>query len=143
VQYFRRFFLIRLAGDGLPMGFLVRVFTWWNSATFGTWLMTRFRGLEVGTDEFGNRYYTERNGGPRRWVVYAGEVEGSQVPPQWNAWLHHTVDEVPAPESRRPWERPHEPNPTGTADAYHPKGSTLGLGERSPTTGDYEPWRPA
>ena len=74
--------------------------------TLGTRLLTWFRGEAVGTDSFGNRYYRERGsrklrrGGGRfsrekRWVIYQGEPEGSKVPPEWHAWLHHTVDEVP------------------------------------------------
>ncbi|HTV45056.1 MAG TPA: NADH:ubiquinone oxidoreductase subunit NDUFA12 [Stellaceae bacterium] len=123
--------------------------------SLGTRLLTLLRGDYVGTDSLGNRYYREkgrrtlsRGGGrfsrEKRWVVYDGEPEGSKVPPEWHAWLHHTVDEVPQPEARAryPWEKPHQPNPTGTPLAYHPPGSILRGGRRAPTTGDYEPWTP-
>jgi NADH:ubiquinone oxidoreductase subunit len=119
----------------------------------GTWLLTRLRGELVGSDSYGNRYYRLRGDKPsgrgggrfsreRRWVIYRGEPEGSKVPPEWHAWLHHTVDEIPGPRPRYAWEKPHEPNLTGTARAYHPRGSVLRGSHRAPTTGDYEPWSP-
>ena len=99
--------------------------------------MTWFRGALVGTDQFGNRYYRLKSRAPlkkegggrfsreRRWVIYKGEAEASKVPPQWHAWLHHTVDEVPS-DTATPhyaWEKPHQPNLSGTPDAYRPPGS--------------------
>jgi len=121
--------------------------------TLGTWILTRLRGELVGSDEYGNRYYrlkgdkpSGRGGGrfsrERRWVIYQGEPEGSKVPPEWHAWLHHTVDEVPAERQRYPWEKPHQPNLTGTPGAYHPRGSVLRGGHRARAAGDYEPWTP-
>ena len=122
-------------------------------ATLGTWLLTWLRGELVGADAYGNRYYrlhgdkpTRRGGGrfsrERRWVIYNGEPEGSKVPPEWHAWLHHMVDEVPQPRQRYPWEKDHQPNMTGTPLAYHPHGSVLRGGHRVRATGDYEPWSP-
>ena len=123
--------------------------------TIGTRLLTWFCGERVGTDQFGNRYYRERRrraltrGGGRasrekRWVMYQGEPEASKVPPEWHAWLHHTIDEVPRPEARTryPWEKEHQPNMTGTPYAYHPPGSILRGARRPHSTGDYEPWQP-
>jgi NADH:ubiquinone oxidoreductase subunit len=123
--------------------------------TFGTRLLTWFCGELVGTDSLGNRYYREkgrrefpRGGGrfsrEKRWVIYAGEPEGSKVPPEWHAWLHHTVDEVPRPDGRRryPWEKEHRPNLTGTPYAYRPPGSILRGGGSRPVATDYEPWTP-
>jgi NADH:ubiquinone oxidoreductase subunit len=85
--------------------------------TLGTWILTRLRGALVGSDQYGNRYYrlkgdkpTGRGGGrfarERRWVIYKGAPEGSKVPPEWHAWLHHTVDEVPGERQRYAWEKP-------------------------------------
>ena len=121
--------------------------------TLGTRLLTWLRGRYVGTDSLGNRYYRDkgaralRRGGGRtsrekRWVVYKGEPEGSKVPSEWHAWLHHTVDEVPQPRNRHPWEKEHLPNMTGTPQAYRPSGSILRGGKRASSTGDYEPWTP-
>jgi NADH:ubiquinone oxidoreductase subunit len=52
------------------------------------------------------------------------------------------VNEVPQPRQRYPWEKPHQPNMTGTPLAYHPPGSVLRGGHRPRATGDYEPWIP-
>ena len=122
-------------------------------ATFGTLLLTWLRGVRVGTDAYGNRYYRlkgdrpQRLGGgrfsrERRWVIYRGEPEGSKVPPEWHAWLHHMVDEMPQPRQRYEWEKDHQPNMTGTPLAYRPQGSVLRGGQRASATGDYEPWSP-
>jgi NADH:ubiquinone oxidoreductase subunit len=79
----------------------------------------------------------------RRWVLYNGEPEASKVPPEWHAWLHFTVEQAPTGERPKPkFEKPHQPNLTGSAGAYHPPGSVLGEGRRAKATGDYEPWRP-
>lgn len=123
--------------------------------TIGTRIMTWLRGELVGTDTFGNRYYREKSHAPlkrgggrfsreKRWVIFKGETEASRVPPQWHAWLHHTIDEVPkdAGHPKYPWEKPHQPNLSGTANAYRPPGSLLMGGHRQPAAGDYEPWQP-
>lgn len=125
------------------MGLFKEIFAWWTGNTWGTRLWTWRKGVLVGEDESGNRYYRERNG-RRRWVVYNGPAEPSRVPPDWHGWLHYTVDTPPTEENYRPrpWEKPHRPNMTGTAQAYRPPGSTLRPGPRPPTGGDYEPWRP-
>ena len=122
-------------------------------ATLGTWLLTWLRGERVGADDYGNQYYRLKNFRPqplgggrfsreRRWVIYKGEPEGSKVPPEWNAWLHHMHDEVPTPRQRYPWEKPHQPNLTGTPEAYRPRGHDYKGGQRARATGDYEPWTP-
>lgn len=121
--------------------------TWWKRETLGTALFTWRKGNFVGSDEYGNRYFNEIGEvigrRRRRWVLYNGEVEGSKVPAEWHAWLHHTMDTLPPAEKlRQNWEKPHTANLTGTAEAYRPSGAVNGSGNRAPTTGDYEPWRP-
>jgi len=118
-------------------------------ATIGTRILTWLRGEFVGEDELGNRYYRER-GKPhdrweRRWVIYNGEDEASLVPPLWHQWLHKTIHTPPSEErvEQKPWQKEHRPNRTGTAAAYRPRGHELMGGERAPTPGDYEPWRPS
>jgi NADH:ubiquinone oxidoreductase subunit len=123
--------------------------------SIGTRLYTWLKGELVGTDQFGNRYYREKGarklvkgGGmpsrERRWVLYNGIAEASRVPPQWHAWLHHTVAEVPraGEETEHPWQKTHLPNLTGTPLAYRPPGSVLRGAHRAPSTSDYEPWTP-
>lgn len=120
---------------------LADIFTWWNGATMGTRFWTWRKGEFVGEDEAGNRYYRERNG-DRRWVIYNGVAEASAIPPGWHGWIHHRVDTPPAAYQPREWQKPHEPNLTGTAYAYRPKGSILGAPERPKSDGEYEAWTP-
>ena len=131
--------------------FLLKLFTWWNSQTFGTQLWTWRFGEFVGTDEQGNRYYRTKGGEidptlhfERRWVIYNGLAEASRIPAAWHGWMHHTVDVPPTKENYKPreWEKPHVPNMTGTPAAYRPSGSTLASGRRPKATGDYQPWTP-
>jgi NADH:ubiquinone oxidoreductase subunit len=112
----------------------------------GTWLFTLIKGRRIGVDSFGNIYYAERRARPghrlRRWVAYSGPVEASRVPPEWHAWLHYTTDEPLAERPRRPWEKPHLPNATGTPASYRPPGHDYRGGRRDRATGDYEAWTP-
>ncbi len=128
---------------------LLPIFTWWNGQTFNTWFHTLLYGKAVGKDEFGNTYYRSRKIDPalgfeRRWVIYAGVSEGSETPPGWYGWLHHTVDTPPTKEDYKPreWELPHLPNLTGTPDAWRPPGSMLRANARPKATGDYDAWTP-
>lgn len=116
------------------------IFTWWNSATFGTRFFTSRKGIKVGEDDQGNIYYKEKNG-HRRWVIYKnGPVEASRVPADWHGWLHYTMDTPPTeqPLPVKNWEKEHQPTVTGTEDAYSP----LHAGNRAATTSDYEAWKP-
>jgi NADH:ubiquinone oxidoreductase subunit len=123
--------------------FLLQFFTWWNGQTLGTRFWTWRRGNFVGEDEFGNRYYSEKNGA-RRWVIYNGTAEASAIPPGWHGWMHHRVDTPPPSESykAREWQKPHQPNLTGSSKAYRPQGSLAVAGERPRVTGDYDAWTP-
>ncbi len=115
--------------------------------TIGTRLFTWLHGRAVGGDAQGNRYFEERQPRPgfraRRWVLYAGAPEASDVPPEWHAWLHYTTDAPLAEAPRRPWQKPHEPNLTGTPAAYFPPGHDYRGGLRPIASGDYEAWTPA
>ncbi len=129
------------------MGIFKNIFTWWEGATFGTWLNTRARGTLVGQDSLGNAYYqggAQTNGSPRRWVMYAGANDASRVPPEWHGWLHGQVDDVPdrALPPPRVWEAAPTPNLTGTNQAYLPGGALAAGGRRAEATGDYEAWSP-
>ena len=114
----------------------------------GTLFYTWLKGVSVGTDEFGNRYYRARNatlhGREKRWVIYKEVVDGSQVPPHWHAWLHHLTAMPLTSEviETKEWQKSHLPNQTGTANAYRPKGHAYLGGKRDRATGDYEPWSP-
>ena len=113
----------------------------------GTWLFTKLKGRQVGSDMMGNTYYEERQPRAgatrtRRWVIYGGAPEASEVPPEWHAWLHYTIDPPLPVTGRRPWQKPHQPNPTGTASSYRPPGHDYQGGQRARATGDYEAWTP-
>lgn len=124
------------------------IFSWWNDATIGARFDINRRARLVGKDEQGNAFYEERKpsleGRKRRYVIYKGVAEPSKVSADWHGWLHHTFDEPPttAPLPRKSWETDHQPNLTGTINAYHPKGSLAETGERAKASGDYEAWRP-
>lgn len=127
--------------------FLLQFFTWWNGQTLGTRFHTWRHGTEVGRDEFGNIYYqggTDSEGRTRRWVIYANLAEASAIPPGWHGWMHHRVDVAPSQENYRPreWQKPHQPNLTGSSAAYRPKGSLLSRTHRPQVTGDYDAWTP-
>ena len=129
------------------MGINLNPFTWWTGASWGTVLYGLRGKARVGEDGLGNVYYEggrDTHGNPRRWVIYAGSNEGSRVPPEWFAWIHHQVDAVPdkALPPPRPWQKPAVPNMTGTAFAYRPSGALEKGGKRAAATGDYEPWTP-
>ncbi|MEL6206963.1 MAG: NADH:ubiquinone oxidoreductase subunit NDUFA12 [Pseudomonadota bacterium] len=114
---------------------------WWDGQTLGTKLFTSRYGEKVGEDSEGNIFYRNADGS-RRWVIYNGEMEASRVSPEWHGWLHHTYDAPPtdAPLPRKEWEKPHQPNLTGTALAYAPPGSIRR--ETPADRKDYEAWSP-
>jgi NADH:ubiquinone oxidoreductase subunit len=120
---------------------VLRVFTWWNGQTLNTQLFTWRKGISVGDDAQGNKYYETRDG-KRRWVIFNGEIEASRVSPDWHGWLHHTFADAPTktPMVHKSWEKPHLDNLTGTAKAYAPAGSIRHSDVA--VRRDYEAWRP-
>ena len=113
--------------------------------SFGTWLHTKLHGIKVGEDSTGNVYYKSKRlrfaGREERWVVYNGEAEASKVPPEWHAWLHHTTD-APIDAPTRPWQKPHQPNMTGTDKAYLPPGHDRRGGDAPKMGTGYTAWKP-
>ena len=69
--------------------------------SFFTWTA---RARKIGTDQMGNIYYeaSAMKGykRPRRWVIYNGQPEASNVPPEWHGWLHHQTNIVPDEKKR-------------------------------------------
>lgn len=120
---------------------LLRSVTWWNGQTLNTQLYTWRKGAKVGEDTQGNVFYRNRDDS-RRWVIFNGESEATRIEPDWHGWLHHTCQEPPTeqPPSRKPWQKPHIENLTGTALAYAPAGS---IRRAAPDQRrDYEAWSP-
>ncbi|WP_316355220.1 NADH-ubiquinone oxidoreductase subunit NDUFA12 family protein [Candidatus Trichorickettsia mobilis] len=98
----------------------------------------------VGVDQFGNKYYegnkVDSLGNKKRYVIYKGSAEPSKIPPLWHAWLHYTVDEIPAASAKSfVWQQNHLPNLTGSKLAYYP----LTSGQvRKEVSADYKKWQP-
>ncbi len=120
----------------------LQIFTWWNGSTWGTRFHLWRKGKRVGEDEFGNVYYEDRDG--KRHVQYDGYAEASSIPAGWHGWMHYRTDTPPSEEDykKRDWELAHQPNQTGTANAYFPKGSMSNPQTRPAVTGDYDAWTP-
>jgi len=125
------------------MGLLGKIFTWWDGATIGTLLFSARKGVKVGEDALGNRYFHSRDD-TRRWVLYAGSNDASRVPPEWHGWLHHTHDALPDDSLPpvRDWQAEPQANLTGTTGAYRPAGSLDRGGQRAAAAGDYQAWTP-
>jgi len=131
------------------MKFLKQIFTWWNGETVGTRFWTWRKGEFVGEDEFGNRYYRAPSKIPdsikeHRWVIYNGYAEASAIPSGWHGWMHYRTNTPPTKGGYKPreWQLPHQPNLTGTAQAYRPPGSIVGSGRPKPVQADYQAWTP-
>ena len=131
------------------MKILKQMFTWWNGETLNTRFYTWCKGEFVGQDETGNKYYRAKSAMPdsipeRRWVIYAGYSEASQIPSGWHGWMHHRVNTPPSQEKyvAREWQLPHQENLTGSADAYHPPGSIATGGKPQMAAPDYQAWKP-
>ncbi|MEK9741587.1 MAG: NADH-ubiquinone oxidoreductase subunit NDUFA12 family protein [Pelagibacteraceae bacterium] len=103
------------------INFLKSIFTWWSSQTVGTFFFTTFFGSLVGKDEFGNKYYKNKNDS-KRWVIYNGEVESSRIPPEWHLWIHKTSNSTPDKINfvNHSWIKNHHENYTGSDMAYSP-----------------------
>lgn len=109
------------------------------------YLLTWFKGVLVGQDLFGNRYYRMKGRSSlkeRRWVLYKGIPEPSKIPAKWFCWLHHMTTEPPLKEKIKngSGEKNHLPNLTGTSYAYAPSGNVGG--KKTTTEKGYEAWRP-
>ncbi|MEO6607088.1 MAG: NADH:ubiquinone oxidoreductase subunit NDUFA12 [Aestuariivirga sp.] len=131
------------------MKFLKQFLTWWNGQTLGTRFYTWRKGEFMGHDELGNSYYRAKSAMPdsipeRRWVIYSGYSEASQVPPGWHGWMHHRTDVTPPQENyvAREWQKPHQENLTGSSGAYHPPGSIAVGGKPATQAPVYQAWTP-
>ena len=96
------------------------IFTWWNRQTLGTKINTIIFGKFVGEDQFGNKYYKDKN--DKRWVIYKSEIEATKIPLEWYSWIHHTKNKIENMQNLKKfsWQKDHKPNPTGTDHAYKP-----------------------
>ncbi len=99
---------------------LKKIFTWWNRETIGTKIKTIFSGKLVGMDKFGNKYYQSKSG--KRWVIYSDEIDASKIPVEWFSWIHFMPNKIENYHELKKysWQKPHQPNLTGTDSAYYP-----------------------
>tara|TARA_Y100000590_G_scaffold125800_1_gene143840 strand:- start:1323 stop:1691 length:369 start_codon:yes stop_codon:yes gene_type:complete len=120
------------------ISFFKQIFIWWHRQTFGTLIYTLFTGKFVGTDEFGNKYYSSKKG--KRWVIYKNRVDSSKIPAEWHLWIHHLSRNIPSETLKKfKWQTKHQENLTGTTEAYKPEGS-LAVDSKKPMK-KYETWR--
>jgi len=112
-----------------------KIFTWWNRDTLGTRIKTFLFGKFVGKDSFGNKYYESKKG--KRWVIYADEVDASKIPVEWYSWMHHTPNKIEKNHDLKKfnWQKPHQPNLTGTESAYYPNKN------KNATNKKYKSWK--
>ena len=125
------------------MGFFKSIFTWWDGATIGAGMHIRRTGRKVGQDLHGNVYYQSKRG-DRRFVIYNGANDASRIPPEWYAWMHKQIDDLPdraLPPAPKFLAEP-TPNLTGTPFAYRPPGALERGGNRAAASGDYQAWTP-
>ncbi len=118
---------------------LKEIFTWWNGRTLGTRIWTYFNGLFVGSDEYGNKYYKNKDD-TKRWVVYSGIIESTYVNPEWNNWLRYTSLGKPSKVEKYEWQKDHLPNLTGTPNAYTPQNKKKT--NEVDKIDDYKKWYP-
>ena len=116
--------------------FLKNIFIWWNRDTFGTRIKTIFLGKFIGSDENGNKYYESKKG--KRWVIYANEIDASKIPVEWYSWIHFTPNKIENIHKleKHDWQKPHQPNLTGTDSAYYPNKNNKDATEKK-----YKSWK--
>ena len=120
------------------INFLKQIFTWWHKQTIGTLIYTLFIGKFVGSDEFGNKYYSSSKG--KRWVVYKNNIEASKIPPEWHLWIHYLVKNIPSENKKKfSWQKQHVENLTGSKEAYRPTGSLISKEKKNMRK--YETWK--
>ena len=120
------------------INFLKQIFTWWYKQTIGTFIYTLFTGKFVGSDQFGNKYYSNSKG--KRWVIYKNKVEASKIPPEWHLWIHFQTKNRPSNIINKfTWQKEHEENLTGTKRAYKPEGSLSANSKKNMKK--YETWK--
>ena len=103
--------------------YIKQIFTWWNQQTIGTRIYTLVSGKLIGTDSEGNKYFENKSG--KRWVIYNGEIDASKIPNEWYSWIHFTNNKIEKIHKlkKHSWQKPHQPNLTGTDKSYHPNSN--------------------
>jgi len=115
--------------------------------SLGTSLYTWLYGKLVGIDEFDNKYYCNSGNfqdiSAKRWVIFKGEIEATKIPPHWHAWLHKSIEVPPIDYSHKyDWQKNHQPNLTGTSEAYYPNSHPFPKSKVNSNKKEYETWKP-
>tara|TARA_B100001769_G_scaffold217959_1_gene177756 strand:- start:84 stop:446 length:363 start_codon:yes stop_codon:yes gene_type:complete len=115
---------------------LKKIFTWWNQDTFGTRIKTILFGKFIGKDHLGNKYYEDKKK-QKRWVIYSDEIDASKIPVEWYSWMHFTANKIEKTHDLKKydWQKPHQPNLTGTDSAYYPNKN------KNPNVKKYKSWK--
>jgi len=120
------------------INFLKQIFTWWHKQTFGTFIYTLFLGKFVGSDNLGNKYYSNSIG--KRWVIYKNNIESSTIPSEWYPWMHFLSKNIPYEDKKKfSWQKNRKENLTGTKEAYKPDGALSSNTEKN--IKKYETWK--
>ena len=116
-----------------------KLFIWWNGQTIGTTIYTKFFGIFVGKDEYGNNYFKSSDG-RKRWVNYKGACDASNIPPAWHSWIHKTTNKVPSLEKNNHSKSKSDIHSLKQklSENYHPNSSI-----NNSIFNDYEPWKPS
>ena len=106
--------------------------------TFGTFLNTLIFGINVGSDEFGNKYYRNKSD-TRRWVIYKDVIDASKIPPEWHSWIHKIIKSTPdkIKFSNYEWQKKYTANLTGTTRSYNPNLKNKNFKKKK-----YKSWQP-
>ena len=117
---------------------IANLFIWWNGQTIGTFLYTKFFGVLVGCDEYGNTYYTTKDG-KKRWVNYNGDCNASSISPIWHSWLHKTTNNIPSLKEEVNIDKRDNLNfkIINPKKTYNPKNF-----KKKSLYNDYTPWKP-
>ena len=111
------------------------------------YLYTIFRGNLVGKDQDGNKYYKSNISHgikkEKRWVLYKKNEDPTNIDPNWHAWLHHIIDDIPDLKKNKNyyWQKKITPNQTGTETAYLPTGHILNK-KKIKQIKNYDSWKP-
>ena len=120
------------------MIFFKQIFTWWHKQTVGTFIYTLLTGKFIGSDQFGNKYYSNSKG--KRWLIYKDNIESSKIPPEWYLWIHYLTINKPSDKINSfSWQKKHEENLTGTVRAHKPEGSLIN--DLKKNIKKYETWK--